>query len=66
MIARETSVAGVTERVAEPAMLPDVAVIVETPAETPVAIPFVSTVMTVPTDEVHCTSEEIFCVVPSE
>ena len=38
--ARDTSVAGVTVRVADPAVLPDVAVIVVVPAATEVARPF--------------------------
>jgi hypothetical protein len=49
-----------------PETVPDVAVIVEMPAETPVAIPLASTVTIAVADEVHCADAVISCVVPSE
>lgn len=60
------SVAAETVRVAFPAMLPDVAVMVADPAATPVASPAVLTVAIVVVDELQVTDEVISCVVPSE
>ena len=63
----DTNVAAGTVKVAEPDLLPDVAVIVAVPAETPVATPVVdSTVATGVLPEVHVTVLLMSRVVPSE
>ena len=70
VIDRETSVAGVTVRVVEPDMLPDVAVIVVEPAAIEVANPLEPAVLliaaTVAVDEFHITVVVRSCVVLSE
>jgi hypothetical protein len=58
--------AAVTVRVAEPDLVPDVAVIVAVPADTPVATPGDATVANEVLPEVQVTLELISTVVPSE
>ena len=66
----ETSVAGVTVRVVEPEIFPDVAVIVVVPAATEVALPFdfaaLLMVATDPSEELHVTEVVMFRVLLSE
>ena len=62
---RDTSVAGVTVRVVDPAMLPDAAVIVVDPAATAAADPLLM-VATPVLDELHVTEAVKSCVVLSE
>ena len=68
--ARDTSVAGVTVRVVEPAMLPDVAVIVVEPTATEVARPLEPAALLIVAmavlDELQVTAAVRFWVVPSE
>ena len=70
VIDSDESVAGVTVRVVEPVMLPNVAVTVEVPAARQDARPLepaaLLTVATVVLDELQVTVAVRFCVVPSE
>ncbi len=70
VIARETSVAGVTVSVVDAVTAPDVAVIVVEPAATSVTSPFEPAVLLIPAtddaDEVQATDVVRFCVVPLE
>jgi hypothetical protein len=70
VIARDTSTAEVTVRVADPDMLPDVAVIVVEPAATDVAKPLEPAALlmaaTPAADEFQVTAVVRFCVVLSE
>jgi len=70
VIARETSVAGVTVSVVDPDRVPDVAVIVVEPAATDVASPIEPVVVLIlaidDADELQTTSAVRFCVVLSE
>ena len=62
----ELNVAAVTVKVAEPALAPDVAVIVAVPADWPVATPGYTTVATASGSEVHVTVLLMLSLVPSE
>ena len=62
----DTSVAGVTVRVVDPDMLPDVAVIVDVPAAAEVASPELFIVATSAFDECQVTNVVTSIVVPSE
>jgi hypothetical protein len=68
--AMETSVAAVTVRAVEPAMLPDAAVTVVEPAATGVARPLEPAALLIAAtpvlEELHVTDAVRFCVVPSE
>ena len=66
VIARETRVAGVTVRVVDPEMLPDVAVIVVEPAATEAANPETPIVATPVVDDLHVDVVVRSCVVLSE
>jgi hypothetical protein len=62
----ETSIGGVTVRVVEPAIVPDIAVIVVLPcAATLVATPAALIVATVGIDELHDAMLVRFCILPS-
>jgi len=61
----EVNTAGVTVNVAEPLIVPDVAVIVAVPCVFAVAMPPLLTVATEFADEVHVDVLVRFCVVPS-
>jgi hypothetical protein len=60
----EVNTAVVTVSVAEPLIVPEVAVIVEVPTEIPVARPPLLTVATVVADDFHVDVLVRFCVVP--
>ncbi len=60
----EVKTAAVTVKVAEPLMLPEVAVMVAVPGATAVASPLSFTVATVAAEEVHLTVLLRFCVLP--
>ena len=62
----ELNVAAVTVKIAEPDLVPKVAVIVAVPADTPVATPGDTTVATAMVPEVHVTVVLMSTVVPSE
>jgi len=62
----DVNVAAVTVKVAEPALAPEVAVIVAVPADTPVATPDDATVATTSVPELHVTALLMSKVVPSE
>ena len=62
----DRSVAVVTFRVAEPIMVPEVAVIVTAPVLTPVARPAALMSAKVPLDDVQTTCEVMSCVLLSE
>ena len=67
---RDTSVAGVTVRVVDPVVLPDVAVIVAVPAATEMTMPFEPAVLlidaTLVLEEFQVTVDVKSCVVLSE
>jgi hypothetical protein len=60
----EVNTAAVTVKVAEPLIVPDLAVMVAVPAVTPVAIPVLLTVATEFFEEVQVAALLRFCVVP--
>jgi hypothetical protein len=62
----DTSVAGVTVRLAAPEIEPRVALMLEVPVVSAVAVPVAAMVATDGVDEVHETSGVMIGVVPSE
>ena len=62
----EDRVAGVTVRIVFPEMVPEVAVMVDVPAATPVARPLLLTVATDISDDLQVTFVVISRLVPSE